>query len=53
MYDGTSLTRLLLAMGFKEAAIMPPGSTMIAEPGQLDLSERVSESVYVEAVRPQ
>jgi SAM-dependent methyltransferase len=53
MYDGASLTRLLLAMGFKEAGIMPPGSTMIAEPGQLDLSERVSESVYVEAVRPQ
>lgn len=52
MYDGASLTRLLLAMGFKEAAIMPPGSTMIAEPGQLDLSERVSESVYVEAIRP-
>jgi SAM-dependent methyltransferase len=52
MYDGESLTRLLLATGFKEAAIMPPGSTMIADPGQLDLSERVSESVYVEAVRP-
>jgi SAM-dependent methyltransferase len=52
MYDGESLTRLLLAMGFKEAAIMPPGSTMIADPGQLNLSERVSESVYVEAVRP-
>ena len=51
MYDGASLARLLLAMGFKEAAIMPPGSTRIAEPGQLDLSERVSESVYVEAVR--
>jgi SAM-dependent methyltransferase len=53
MYDGASLTRLLLAMGFKGAAIMPPGSTMITDPGQLDLSERVSESVYVEAVRPQ
>jgi hypothetical protein len=52
MYDGESLTRLLLATGFKDAAIMPPGSTMIADPGQLDLSERASESVYVEAVRP-
>jgi hypothetical protein len=52
MYDGASLARLLLAAGFKDAAIMPPGSTMIAEPGRLDLSERALESVYVEAVRP-
>ena len=52
MYDGESLMRLLRQTGFDEAAIMPPGSTMIAEPGQLDLSERAAESVYVEAVRP-
>jgi hypothetical protein len=52
MYDGESLTRMLLQAGFDETAIMPPGSTMIAEPGQLDLSERAAESVYVEAVRP-
>jgi SAM-dependent methyltransferase len=52
MYDGESLTRLLNGAGFNEAAIMPPESTMIAEPGQLDLSERAAESVYVEAIRP-
>jgi hypothetical protein len=32
--------------------VVPPGSTRIAEPGRLDLWERASESVYVEAVRP-
>jgi SAM-dependent methyltransferase len=52
MYDGGSLTRLLREAGFVEAAVLPPGSTMIAEPGPLDLSERAAESVYVEAVRP-
>ena len=52
MYDGESLTRLLRQAGFKEAAAMPPGSTMIAEAGALDLAERAEESVYVEAVRP-
>jgi ubiquinone/menaquinone biosynthesis C-methylase UbiE len=52
MYDGESLTRLLRQAGFKEAAVMPAGSTMIAEPGELDLSERAAESVYVEAARP-
>jgi SAM-dependent methyltransferase len=52
MYDGESLTRLLRQAGFKEAAVMRPGSTMIAEPGELDLGERAEESVYVEAVRP-
>jgi SAM-dependent methyltransferase len=52
MYDGESLRRLLGQARFTDAAVMPPGSTMIAEPGQLDLAERAEESVYVEAVRP-
>ncbi len=52
MYDGESLTRLLGEAGFTEATIMAPGSTRIAEPGQLDLGERAAESVYVEAIRP-
>jgi SAM-dependent methyltransferase len=52
MYDGESLTRLLREAGFTEAAAVPPGSTRIADPGHLDLWERASESVYVEAVRP-
>ena len=53
MYDGGSLTRLLSQAGFKDPAVMPAGSTTIAEPGELDLGERAAESVYVEAVRPQ
>lgn len=52
MYDGDSLTGLLKAAGFADAAALPAGATRIAEPGQLDLWERASESVYVEAVRP-
>ena len=52
MYDGESLARLLSAAGFADAAALPAGATRIAEPGRLDLWERASESVYVEAVRP-
>lgn len=52
MYDGESLTRLLRDAGFKEAAVVPAGTTRIAEPGRLDLREREAESVYVEAVCP-
>ena len=52
MYDGESLTRLLRDAGFVDAAVASPGSTRIAEPGELDLWERAAESVYAEAVRP-
>jgi SAM-dependent methyltransferase len=52
MYDGESLTRLLRQAGFADAAVVPPGSTRIDEPGGLDLLERAAESVYVEAARP-
>jgi predicted SAM-dependent methyltransferase len=52
MYDGRSLCRLLTSCGFVEALPMRPGSTGIAEPGALDLSERADESVYVEAEKP-
>jgi SAM-dependent methyltransferase len=52
MYDGGSLSRLLSEAGFAEAAAMPPGTTRIDNPGQLDLAERAAESVYVEAVQP-
>ncbi len=53
MYDGESLTRLLRGAGFVDAAVVQPGSTLIADPGLLDLRERAAESVYVEAIRPQ
>jgi SAM-dependent methyltransferase len=52
MYDGESLARLLRGAGFADVAVVPPGSTSIADPGLLDLRERAAESVYVEAVRP-
>lgn len=51
MYDGHSLCRLLELSGFDSATALAPGQTRIPNPGQLDLSERASDSVYVEAVR--
>jgi SAM-dependent methyltransferase len=53
MYDGESLTRLLCETGFADAAVVAPGTTRIGEPGHLDLRERATESVYVEAIKPQ
>ena len=52
MYDGDSLAKLLREAGFADVAIMPPGKTKIADPGDLNLEERASQSVYAEAVKP-
>jgi hypothetical protein len=52
MYDGGSLARLLGEAGFTDVTVRPAGTTGIPGPGRLDLRERESESVYVEAVRP-
>jgi SAM-dependent methyltransferase len=52
MYDGRSLSRLLTIVGFADVAVMPSGKTNIKDPGDLDLSERAEESVYVEAFQP-
>jgi len=52
MYDGRSLIGLLGDVGFFDVRIMPPGVTCIKAPGALDLTERASESVYVEGVQP-
>jgi len=52
MYDGPSLCRLLTRHGFTDAGELPPGKTLIPEPGGLDLCERMEQSVYVEA-RPE
>ena len=49
MYDGPSLVRRLLEVGFKSAAPTASGSTSIPTPAGLDLCERADESVYVEA----
>ena len=37
MYDGQSLVRMLLSVGFKDCTILPPGSTTISSPGELNL----------------
>lgn len=52
MYDGNSLSRLLHNHGFVKAEIMSAGQTKIHNPQALDLNERASESVYVEAEKP-
>lgn len=52
MYDGESLVKLLAAAGFLNPRVMPSGTTMIPDPGALDLAERSPESVFVEASNP-
>ena len=52
MYDGKSLSRLLIDQGFVDPVVQNPGNTQIPDASPLDLSERVEESVYVEATKP-
>jgi predicted SAM-dependent methyltransferase len=52
MYDGKSLCRLVASAGFESAQVMASGTTMIPDPGQLNLTERSPESVFVEARNP-
>ncbi|MFA6314507.1 MAG: methyltransferase domain-containing protein [Sterolibacterium sp.] len=52
MYDGASLSRFLKVQGFAAPAVLKAGETHIDNPENLDLHERCSESVYVEAVNP-
>jgi predicted SAM-dependent methyltransferase len=52
MYDGKSLSGLLREHGFIKAEVLPAGQTKINGHEGLDLQERASESVYVEAERP-
>jgi predicted SAM-dependent methyltransferase len=49
MYDARSLTQLLSAAGFENVHVTAAGSTSIAAPGALNLHERESESLYIEA----
>ena len=51
MYDGASLSRLMTKAGFHNVSILEPGKTLIANPINLDLSERSEQSVYVEGVK--
>jgi len=48
MYDGNSLTKLLLVMGFKNVEICTDGNTNISNPGALNLYEQAEQTVYVE-----
>ncbi len=52
MYDGDSLVRLLRKNGFVNAEAVPADQTRIRSHEPLKLSERLSESVYVEAEKP-
>jgi predicted SAM-dependent methyltransferase len=52
MYDGKSLSALLRKHGFINADVMPVGQTKIHDHEPLDLQERASESVCVEAEKP-
>lgn len=52
MYDGNSLCKLLLTVGFQTPRAMQAGTTIIPDPGELDLEERGLESVFVEAINP-
>ncbi len=49
MYDGSSLSKLLEKHGFVNSRILQAGETHIENYELLDLFERASESVYVEA----
>ena len=52
MYDGASLLRLVKSEGFVDGIVLPAGESTIENSGSLNLHERDSESVYVEARRP-
>ena len=52
MYDVKSLSRLLQRIGFRDPQILKAGDTTIDNTQGLDLHERASKSVYVEAKNP-
>lgn len=52
MYDGHSLSALLATAGFVDVKEIQPGETGIGNPGMLELRERESESIYIEACQP-
>lgn len=51
MYDGPYLVKILVSLGYEQVAQLEAGLTRIKDPGQLNLSERSPESVYVEGVK--
>jgi hypothetical protein len=51
MYDGKSLMKLVADHGFHDVQVLSPGATMIPDPGNLNLFERLEQSVFVEGRR--
>jgi len=51
MYDGKSLSKLLLRNGFKDIEVCTDGSTRIVNPASLNLYEQVESTVYVEGLK--
>jgi predicted SAM-dependent methyltransferase len=52
MYDADSLMALVSGAGFADVELLREGCTRIADPGDLDLTEREFDSVCLEARRP-
>ena len=50
MYDGASLSKLLIEMGFSSAEVCKDGKTNIIDADALNLYEREEQSVYVEGI---
>ena len=50
MYDGASLSKLLIEMGFSSVEICKDGKTNIIDADCLNLYEREEQSVYVEGI---
>jgi len=51
MYDGASLSKMLLENDFKDVEICADGYTKIEDPGNLNLYEQAETTVYVEGVK--
>lgn len=52
VYNEASLRRTLVDAGFSDPTKLMPGETTIPDPGALNLRERVWESLYMEASKP-
>jgi predicted SAM-dependent methyltransferase len=50
-YDGNSMKSLLQEIGYSQVFILSPGETKVSFHGNMNLEERKSESLYVEAVK--
>ena len=51
MYDEASLRELVDGCGFTKSVVLDAGQTTISSPGDLNLSERLEESLYIEATK--